>query len=173
MYHYPPVILCPNLWLDADKALSLGLSLEGLKCSLGYVNVFRDKTGPDNHAVGRQEFFSFFDTSNYTSFDDYLMAISPDITVEPSIEIYENTSYSSAICSRCEIFQLPKVATRSGVCYNFQMQPEIGRRRLSTVYRLIRLRLEDRSRGLISTSLWNLYIGAEQDISVLLPHGWL
>lgn len=78
-YAYPPILICPNTWLDTEKTTNLGLSPNALKFSLGYIDSSGDKQEPENNTEAKTEFLSFYDKNNFSSFDDYLAAISMDM----------------------------------------------------------------------------------------------
>lgn len=158
-YHYPPIHICPHVWLDAPKALSLGLSIDGLKFSLGFINSFGDKVQPTNITSAKKEFFDFFDTHNFTCYEDYLLRISVDVPLDRLFENYSSTLTTSALCGACDSATLPKVVLDGMVCYELQLTPEKSHRsRITDPF--VSMKVIDRSQGLIRSSLWRVFVDA-------------
>lgn len=169
-YDYPPVIICPDAWLDTFKALSLGLSLNALNYSLGYYNLF-DPISLENPSSAKSEFLSFFDKSNFSSLDDYYKAIAIDVAVASSVDDF-GKPVPTLICPQCVV---PLVSTKlfmdGGICFLFNLTAEDGShsRRIPS-YKVIGMKIADRTKKLLQvSSLWRLYISQSCDLGLKYP----
>lgn len=133
--------------------------MEALKYAFGYINSNGDKIGPKDSVTARKEFLSSYNRSKFSSFNEFLMAISADVPVEHSVETYVESNVTSALCARCDQKNLEKLAINGAVCYNFKLKPEDGRITRTGISRPIGVKMEDRSAELIGSPLWRVLIG--------------
>lgn len=170
-YAYPPLIICPDAWLDADKALSLGFTIDAIKYSFGYYD-FSERLDIANITAAKEEFTSAYEKQNFSSLDEYLKAIAVDIAVADTIDYYAKSTKPSSWCEAClEKSSLQKIFFNGGICYVVRMAPEDGMGARRTVGgRFFSAMLGDRTRGLLQvTSLWRLSVIRDTNATIKRP----
>lgn len=157
-YAYPPVIICPEAWLDVDKASSLGLTIDALKYSLGYFDEF-DELFRESNSTGKETFLEVYKKENFSSLDAYYKAIGIDIPGAKTMEEFAASDRTISICPSC-VGQYPeKVFWNNGICYVFQLAPEPADYSLKSLKnQIILMKMADHTDGLIRpTSIWPVY----------------
>lgn len=116
-------MLCPEYWLDAEKALSLGLSLEGLKYSLGYIDrtrlaalMFKDIE------KAKLDFETFYIFKNFTSLLEYYRMVSVDLETVYSKRQFSNI-HNAVLFSSNESRLIGKYIYGKRMCHVYSLKP--------------------------------------------------
>lgn len=164
-YEFPPLLLCPVIWFDAEKAYRMGLSEEALKYSLSYVDRWFQHQFEDIEAA-REEFHGFYKTRNYSSLMDYFEDISQELRPKAKSD-GSGTWYECRACDRKmnEMAELTYLANR--ICYIFRMKPVEHGFGMHSGIRLVMIQLRDKTAGLLHDSLdWDLYFSPRLDLHI-------
>lgn len=163
-YEYPKVALCPSAWLDAEKAFSLGLSLDGLLYSMGYINLIAfNNFYFDNVQQAKDDFLNFYSFHNFTSLLDYFNAISVDLSTVYSSSEFNNVSNAVQLSHNGSTF-LGKFISAYHICHVYALNP-------ATVnwftYNFLTAKLTDKTLGISGgrmgwiismNEIWNLQL---------------
>lgn len=154
------MVICFDTWLDADKAMALGLSKEGIKFALRYLIPFEDVATQEikkskNVSGIREEFLRVYHENNFTSLVDFFKYIALDAVLNSEDE--KQIGFS---CSGCQYTErLEKVIIDKTVCYLLRLKKVDGKMRQSYGLPEFELRVPDLSRGLLDRrAYWKLYI---------------
>lgn len=153
-YEYDPMILCPDGWMDAEKALAAGLSLDGLQYSLAYHNSF-DSLAIANVTQAKKAFLEFYTEQNFSSYLEFLkfITIDPQLTTWPSKHFVLDPTTPSYACDECqEPVALEKTFISDGSCYKVQLQPAKPRLGVSTAVASVMIALNIRNHGINAVS---------------------
>lgn len=116
-YDYPPIALCSTTWLDEDKALSLGLSIDGIKYSIGYIYSYFNST-----EQGKRNFLETYSLRNFTSLLQYYESISIDLKTIYSETEFRNTQNAVFLSHNTSIF-LGKFLLTYHMCHVYSLKP--------------------------------------------------
>lgn len=150
------MLICPQAWVDVEKASALNITLDGLKYSLGYF-IQSPAAAPENITKARLDFLSFYHSHKFPTLIHYYKAISVDLPTVYSEDQFQ--SLSNAILVDNEEITLIKDVFRSGMCYAYEVKP------FDVTWdatRKITAKQQDRSMGLLGeTSGWWLELGVD------------
>lgn len=148
--------------MDTDKALSLGLSLDGLKYSLGYINTWSEIKFKDTHQP-RSDFLAFYNSQNFSSLADFYKAISIDLPTVYSSRAFRNLSVGVRLNDEHSAL-LEKVFLHYQTCYTYSFRA-FGRALSTTAYAAVKF--FDRSKGVVRI-LPDLWIQMRPDKDLIL-----
>lgn len=166
-YDFPPLLLCPSAWFDAEKAYSMGLSTEALKYSLSYLDNWFVNTF-ENIEEARLEFSNFYKARKYRSLLEYFTDISQDLRPKAAMNGSSTSWYE---CRGCHPDMMSGAVERTILstrfCYIFRLKPiEHGFGMYSGV-RAVEIKYQSKTDGLVEDSdNWELYFSPRLDIFV-------
>lgn len=159
------MLLCPEAWFDAAKALDLGMTIEMLKYALSYPDdPYRHQVPNISHV--RDQFHRLYKEHKFKSLLDFYDAISPDF--ESAEEINSNRTYtieSTYNCPTCSSTgKLSKTMLDARLCHVVRFKPiEKGFGMYSGV-RAIGTKYKSRTLGVVEDSPdWYLYFPTYYD----------
>lgn len=172
-YDFPVMLLCPDTWLDAEKALSMGLTMNGLKYSLTYLinyavtpSTYTFKNDREYRRAADDFHRWYYNQSNMTNLAEFFKAIALD----PDDFVFK-CSYCNGtgnLSSWNEHFR--KVVMNSAVCYNLSLEPTDGRVALSDLDFLL-VNVPDRAMGLLpKQTYWRLFVNPDLSIGMSDTH---
>lgn len=118
----PPVLLCPPEWVDASKVRSLGIPIDALRYSLGYMRPPSDLQFGINTSSAKSEFISYFTRSNFTSLLDYYMGISIEIPIVYTEDEFDKLDMAIKLTDR-QSKAIGRYATGYDICQGIQFIP--------------------------------------------------
>lgn len=152
---FPPLLLCPKIWFNAEKAADLGLSMNALKYSISYLSDSFSEDLADVKA-SRNEFLVLYALNGFRSLLDYYKAISPNLQYQTPNNTNLTSLYSCRGCEAAEVAEKTILDLR--LCFVFNFTPvEIGFGTYSGD-RLVKIKYATRTLNLARESLdWDLY----------------
>lgn len=162
-YAFPRINFCPQAWLDADKALSLGLSLEGLKYSIGFIAKIHDNHQILNFSEARNEFLEFYRSQRYQSLYEFYKSISFNVTTVVSGAEFRQTVLPNTVSvDDEETHILGTVFLVEGTCFSIQLPPT----RSTWNSPRIQATLIDKTRSLLESNQrgWSIAITMKREL---------
>lgn len=121
-YELPPIALCPYVWMDAEKALKMGITLDGFKYSLGYISTNSEYSITyDNFSQARMDFFDFYKSRNFSSLLDYYGEIALDLPAVDSNDEFNKMSMGIKISDK-NTSTVKKTFMDFEICYAYMAQ---------------------------------------------------
>lgn len=158
-YPFPPISLCPRAWLDVEKALSLGISWDGLLYGLGYITKLQPQHIIKNLTTAQKQFFEFYESQNFSSLLEFYEAISVDLTTVYSMQEYQRYENVMKLNDNDSYF-LRKAFKAFAICYAYQFSP--AQSSWSEIGGIVKIR--DKAMGLLSDTFgWLVYTSLNID----------
>lgn len=166
-YPYPYLVLCPSNWLDYDKAMATGQSMESLAYSIGYMD---DLTGSSldisDISKGQREFLDFYAKASFTSLVEYFQSITVDITKTETWEEFSEATNSSFWCRGCTDAKPLVILVEEHMCFAFEIQEvESKYYRFWTTMPRVAMKVVDRSNNTFPMVEWDVYLMPDVRIS--------
>lgn len=162
-YEYPIIIICPDNWLDLDKALSLGFTLDALTYSFGYLYSNENVFTLENVTTAKEAFFRAYEQNGFSSLDDYYEAITMNVSLTKSIDEFLKDQTAALLCVTC-VHEPRKMILDGAVCYYFSLANQDGTRR-SLGRHPIAMKLSDKTGGFLQvTPIWKLHAVNNNDL---------
>lgn len=159
---FPSVWLCPPFWVDVEKALSLGLSLDGVKYSLGYTKNWQSDLR--NLAKPKLNFFDFYYSHNFSSLNDYYKNISIDIPTVYSFEQFNELEMAVKIDANSTL--TGRYFNGFNLCNAYSLQPT---NLISPHIRLISTKFYDKMSEIATNLPSGLWFYTALDLNSLYP----
>lgn len=162
------MLLCPDTWLDADKALALNLTEEGLQYALGFLINYGVNKAPyviQNYSVAKTDFETWWYEGSGTRFKnlaDFFKYVALD-----SNALFYN-------CSYCQDVEGPapfeKIIMNEGVCYNLSLAVTDGRVSLSDL-EYLHVKMPQLSKGYLAhRSCWRYIVDPDLSLGMSDTH---
>lgn len=153
------MLFCPMAWFDVDKANSMGLTTDALIYSLDYHTSLL-QIDKQNFTKGRSEFFSFYQSRNYTTLLDYYLSISLDFQTAYSGDDFKKLTNGVKLTLKRSKYE-GKIFKDQGVCYSYMLTLDQQWSNYVTAV----AKIEDRTRGLLGdASFWWLQLGEDKNL---------
>lgn len=156
-YDYPVMLLCPDTWLDAEKATGDGLSMEGLQYALGFLINYYVRPPPYrilDYERAKNDFDRYYFEKGFSD----LVHFFKYIALDSSDFFYQ--------CPFCVNNTFHKILMSDQVCYQIPMQSTPGNAPVVNSLDHLDVIVPDRSRNLLApASYWRLFLGLDMHLS--------
>lgn len=153
LYDFPPFVVCSRTWFDTAKALKMGLTLDGLKYSLGYMGAhYGGLLKLTNLSEARENFQTVFAKRNFQNLIHFYKHIAVDLKPHYSKASFYNSTEPSYLVEGEYPVMRKDFMPLGSICYNFTIRPLDGQ--LGSLMRAenVLIKFQDRTQDLIPVS---------------------